>query len=109
MHIFRVIEFDVADFDSGHPVEAFDRHLFALFQFFPHNSQTSFILDCGCYQHGSKNLNCDRNGKCSCKQGFNGQKCDSCAEGYHGFPDCQGMKSNLITTVHICVTFIQIR
>ena len=30
---------------------------------------------CNCYEAGSVNMNCDKDGKCSCKPGFKGKKC----------------------------------
>ena len=32
---------------------------------------------CDCDGQGSQSNNCDNNGKCSCKDGFTGDKCDS--------------------------------
>ena len=40
---------------------------------------------------GSKILDCEENGNCSCKPDLNGLKCDSCTEDYTGFPIHQGI------------------
>jgi len=44
---------------------------------------------CDCDELGSTSIDCNRNGQCSCKQGYSGLKCDTCAEDYYGFPDCK--------------------
>ena len=31
---------------------------------------------------------CDEEGQCKCKPNFEGEKCDKCANGYFGLPDC---------------------
>ena len=47
-----------------------------------------FFLACDCNPDGSVNHLCDDNGKCTCNEHVVGDKCDSCAEGYANFPDC---------------------
>ena len=61
------------------------------------------FIDCHCNTDGSINGNCDNVGKCTCKTGFNGVKCNTCAkgfsgekcenckDGFYGNPNCQGM------------------
>ena len=61
-----------------------------------------FFIECNCHQNGSINSNCDNVGKCTCKMGFDGVKCDTCAkgfsgekcetcnDGFYGYPNCQG-------------------
>ena len=56
---------------------------------------------CGC-KHGSVGVDCNKNGKCTCKPRFTGLKCDrcesvytgsncdKCPSGQFGFPNCQG-------------------
>jgi laminin gamma 1 len=39
-------------------------------------------IDCQCNPFGSENIQCDPNGKCRCKPGVVGDKCDRCAP-YH--------------------------
>ena len=55
------------------------------------------FIECNCDRDGSLGGNCDDAGKCTCKtgidgvfQGFSGEKCDACVEGFYGFPYCQG-------------------
>ena len=55
---------------------------FYLIEFIPN-------VDCNCDTEGSVGINCDYYGKCSCEIGnVIGDKCNSCAEGFYGFPDC---------------------
>jgi len=49
---------------------------------------------CDCDELGSTSIDCNRNGQCSCKQGYSGLKCDTCAEDYYGFPDCKPVFSD---------------
>ena len=50
------------------------------------------FIECECHQNGSlADGNCDDAGKCSCKPGFDKDKCNTCAKEYFGFPDCQGI------------------
>ena len=50
-----------------------------------------FGLDCECVLDNSVNDTCDETGgQCNCKDGFSGLKCDSCAEGFFGYPMCSG-------------------
>ncbi|KAJ3126050.1 Laminin subunit beta-3 [Nowakowskiella sp. JEL0407] len=44
---------------------------------------------CDCNAVGSTGL-CDASGICTCKSGFSGTKCDKCADGLNGFPNCNG-------------------
>ncbi|XP_019897237.3 laminin subunit alpha-1 isoform X2 [Esox lucius] len=57
-------------------------------------------VECGCDMRGSSNPACIRDdhhakpekglnpGQCLCKEGFAGERCDSCAFGYRDFPLC---------------------
>ena len=51
---------------------------------------TFLLSGCTCNAEGSENTACDTAGKCTCKANVIGRDCDSCEEGYYGFPDCQG-------------------
>lgn len=42
-----------------------------------------FYLDCNCNRIGSFSKNCNEKGKCKCKTGFIGDKCDLCVNGYY--------------------------
>ena len=54
--------------------------------------------ECECKVEGSNNLICNKyGGKCSCKLGFNGQKCGECDEEFFGYPDC---KSKCSVNIH---------
>lgn len=38
---------------------------------------------------GSTTAQCDYiNGRCLCKEGYQGNKCDECSFGYYGYPTC---------------------
>ena len=46
-------------------------------------------LDCKCDSEGSIGNNCDYDGKCTCaNENVIGDKCNSCADGFYGFPQC---------------------
>ena len=49
------------------------------------------LIECNCDKDGSKDVNCTDAGKCSCKPGFDGDKCNICAKDFFGFPRCQGV------------------
>ena len=38
---------------------------------------------------------CNNNGTCACKDNYGGNKCDSCIEGFFGFPNCQGISHSV--------------
>ncbi|XP_061609365.1 laminin subunit alpha-2 isoform X7 [Phyllopteryx taeniolatus] len=56
-------------------------------------------IPCSCDSHGSHGQSCVEDssratpsqppGSCRCKEGFGGLRCDRCAIGYMGYPDCQ--------------------
>ena len=61
--------------------------------------------ECKCNPDGSTTLECGAMGECTCKNGFSGNKCDtcaagfdndnkceSCAKGYYNYPNCKGTK-----------------
>ena len=49
------------------------------------------FIECNCDQDGSEDGNCNDTGKCVCKPGFDGNKCNTCAKEFFGFPRCQGI------------------
>ncbi|XP_013862069.1 laminin subunit gamma-3 [Austrofundulus limnaeus] len=40
-------------------------------------------LPCNCSIDGSESLQCDEKGRCVCRVGVTGEKCDTCHEGFH--------------------------
>lgn len=55
---------------------------------------------CGCDTSGSVRVQCDvHTGRCTCREGFLGDRCTSCSPGYHGFPRCQRCDCHLAGTV----------
>ena len=59
--------------------------------FFPLLQNNYNISDCNCNPDGSESLTCDaESGKCHCKCDVEGDKCDACTSGHHGFPECHG-------------------
>ena len=57
------------------------------------------LLGCGCHEVGSVSPTCTTSGRCRCKPGFGGDKCDRCrSSGYYGFPDCKRRCPHLIIT-----------
>ena len=51
------------------------------------------FLGCDCDNAGSNGTSCHTNGKCICKSGYTGDKCDICLPGYYQEINgtCQGM------------------
>lgn len=35
-------------------------------------------------------MSCDLEGKCQCKENFDGPQCNQCKEGFYNFPRCEG-------------------
>ena len=63
---------------------------------------------CGCHMVGSISPTCSTNGRCRCKPGFGGYKCDRCISStYYGFPNCKRkwifllrwLKHSIVSTV----------
>ncbi|XP_075038350.1 laminin subunit gamma-2 [Mixophyes fleayi] len=42
---------------------------------------------CQCHASGSLSTQCDNNGRCSCKPGVMGEKCDRCQPGFHSLTE----------------------
>ena len=49
---------------------------------------TISISACECHNEGAVNELCDGNGKCTCNEHVEGDKCKVCETGYGVFPDC---------------------
>lgn len=49
------------------------------------SDQREACKPCKCNNIGARSLNCNDKGKCACKPGVTGQKCDRCYPGYYGF------------------------
>lgn len=48
---------------------------------------------CQCSAEGSRYISCDQvTGQCVCLSTVAGLRCDSCAHGAYGFPNCRGEK-----------------
>lgn len=54
------------------------------------------ILACNCNRDGSKSLECDEDGRCVCKDGVLGYKCDQCQENFYDLVN--GCKGNVEDT-----------
>ena len=54
------------------------------------------LRDCGCNMDGSEDKLCDDAGQCNCKCNVQGEKCDSCMDGFFGFPACQGINQAIL-------------
>ncbi|OXB55430.1 hypothetical protein ASZ78_007104 [Callipepla squamata] len=54
-------------------------------------------LPCRCHPQGSLSTQCDSDGRCSCRPGVMGEKCDRCQPGFHSLSEagCQGYGQNL--------------
>ena len=46
------------------------------------------ILECGCSAQGSVSPNCSQDGVCSCRDNYDGLKCDRCSVGHYSYPRC---------------------
>lgn len=50
---------------------------------------------CDCDHNGSIGQSCDLySGKCMCREGFTGRRCDQCSIGYFNFPRCERCNCN---------------
>ncbi|XP_068614972.1 laminin subunit alpha-3-like [Brachionichthys hirsutus] len=47
---------------------------------------------CTCDYRATVNKVCDASGRCLCRQGVVGERCDRCRPGYHSFPNCQACR-----------------
>ncbi|XP_038586954.1 laminin subunit alpha-3-like [Micropterus salmoides] len=68
--------------------------------------------ECICDYRGTAYGVCDATGRCQCRQGVEGERCDRCQPGYHSFPNCQeclcdgaGVADNVCSPSGQCVCF----
>ncbi|GLD51077.1 laminin subunit alpha-3 isoform X4 [Lates japonicus] len=47
------------------------------------------IVECTCDYRGTVYEVCDASGRCLCRQGVEGERCDRCQPRYHSFPNCE--------------------
>uniref|UniRef100_A0A8D3CTJ2 Laminin subunit alpha 3 n=1 Tax=Scophthalmus maximus TaxID=52904 RepID=A0A8D3CTJ2_SCOMX len=47
---------------------------------------------CICDYRGTGYRVCDASGRCLCRQGVEGERCNRCQPGYHSFPNCQACR-----------------
>ncbi|XP_057672531.1 laminin subunit gamma-1-like [Diorhabda carinulata] len=47
--------------------------------------EDGYCIPCQCNSIGSRNLQCNAEGKCQCKPGVTGEKCDRCEENFYDF------------------------
>ncbi|XP_076636198.1 laminin subunit gamma-1 isoform X1 [Colletes latitarsis] len=47
--------------------------------------EDNYCVTCNCNEIGSRSLQCNSEGKCQCKPGITGDKCDHCATNYYNF------------------------
>ncbi|XP_024947566.1 laminin subunit gamma-1 isoform X2 [Cephus cinctus] len=47
--------------------------------------EDDYCVPCNCVETGSRSLQCNSEGKCQCKPGVTGDKCDRCAQNHYNF------------------------
>ncbi|XP_076658555.1 laminin subunit gamma-1 isoform X1 [Halictus rubicundus] len=52
---------------------------------FYQHPDADYCIPCGCNEIGSRSLQCNSEGKCQCKPGVTGNKCDRCSSNYFNF------------------------
>ncbi|XP_033323034.2 laminin subunit gamma-1 isoform X1 [Megalopta genalis] len=52
---------------------------------FYQHPEGDYCVPCNCNEIGSRSLQCNSEGKCQCKPGVTGNKCDRCAANYYNF------------------------
>ncbi|XP_008332400.1 laminin subunit alpha-3 isoform X3 [Cynoglossus semilaevis] len=71
---------------------------------------------CVCDYRGTTYAVCDSSGRCLCREGVEGQRCDRCRPGYHSFPNCEacrcdgsGVSDSVCTSGGQCVCLASYR
>lgn len=59
--------------------------------------ETGYCTNCNCNSTGSRSLQCNSEGKCQCKPGVTGDKCDRCDANFYNFGQhgCQPCNCNI--------------
>ncbi|XP_046413039.1 laminin subunit gamma-1 [Neodiprion fabricii] len=52
---------------------------------FYERAEDGYCFPCNCHETGSRSLQCNSEGKCQCKPGVTGDKCDRCAPNFYNF------------------------
>ncbi|XP_078721548.1 laminin subunit gamma-1 isoform X1 [Lampetra fluviatilis] len=71
---------------------------------FYRRSASEHCLPCNCNPVGSYSRQCDQQGRCSCKQGVMGERCDQCLPGFHSMDEagCRLCTCNPAGTLEEC-------
>uniref|UniRef100_S4RWQ1 LAMC1 protein n=1 Tax=Petromyzon marinus TaxID=7757 RepID=S4RWQ1_PETMA len=71
---------------------------------FYRRSASEHCLPCNCNPVGSYSRQCDEQGRCSCKQGVMGERCDQCLPGFHSMDEagCRPCTCNPAGTLEDC-------
>ena len=96
------------------PIIFLDFHSVKVFNFYQKYYYLLFLylflcfIECKCDGDGSLDGKCDDAGKCSCKPGFDGVKCNSCAKKFFGFPQCQGIFFFFFSKINVIFSILSI-
>ncbi|CAL7935288.1 unnamed protein product [Xylocopa violacea] len=65
---------------------------------FYQHPEDNYCVACNCNEIGSRSLQCNSEGKCQCKPGVTGDKCDRCAANYYNFGSygCTSCECNVV-------------